>query len=47
LIEAVIRARYSNLTQINARTIAIFSGGNARIAMALASTVKKGKTYQS
>lgn len=43
LIEAVIRARYSNLTQINARTIAIFSGGNARIAMALASTVKKGE----
>lgn len=43
LIEAVIRARYSYISQINARTIAIFSGGNARIAMALASTVKKGE----
>lgn len=41
LIEKVISARFSHINQVNARTIAEFSGGNARIAIALANTVKR------
>jgi hypothetical protein len=44
LIEKLVRARFPDLSQIDARTIAEFSGGNARIALALASTVKKTET---
>ncbi len=44
LIETLVRARFPDLSQIDARTIAEFSGGNARIALALASTVKKAET---
>ncbi|EEF22039.1 conserved hypothetical protein, partial [Ricinus communis] len=41
LIEALLRRRYSHLSQVDARTIANASGGNARIAIALAETVDR------
>jgi hypothetical protein len=41
LIEQLIERRYSHLSQINARTIGRFSDGNARIAIALAETVRR------
>ena len=44
LIEKLVRARFADVSQLDARTIAEFSGGNARIALALASTVKKSET---
>jgi hypothetical protein len=47
LIEKLVRARCPDVSQIDARTIAEFSGGNARIALALASTVKKSETLSS
>jgi hypothetical protein len=47
LIEKLVRARFADVSQINARTIAEFSGGNARIALAVASTVKKSETISS
>lgn len=42
LIEKVILKRFSHITEIDARSIANFSGGNARIAIALGNTVKRG-----
>ncbi|MDO9178701.1 MAG: hypothetical protein Q7U16_10390 [Agitococcus sp.] len=39
LIEKLIERRYPQLSQVNARTIAEASGGNSRIAIALAETV--------
>jgi hypothetical protein len=47
LIEKLARARFPDVSQVDARTIAQFSGGNARIALALASTVKKSETLSS
>lgn len=44
LIEKLITKRYDYIGQVDARTIANYSGGNARIAIALAETVKKGET---
>jgi hypothetical protein len=44
LVEKLIRARFNNLSQVDARTIADFSGGNARIAIALAGTIGKNET---
>ncbi len=44
IIEKLIQKRFSFISQVNARTIAIFSGGNARVAIALSNTVKKGET---
>jgi hypothetical protein len=44
LIETLVHKRYPALSQIDARTIAEFSGGNARVALALASTVGKSET---
>lgn len=44
LIETLVGKRYPTLSQIDARTIAEFSGGNARIALALAATVGKNET---
>ena len=41
LIEKLIIKRFENISSIDARTIAKFSGGNARIALALANTVEK------
>jgi hypothetical protein len=47
LIEKLVRARFPDVSQLDARTIAEFSGGNARIALALVSTVKKSETLSS
>ena len=44
LIEKLVRSRFSHVSQVDARTIAEFSGGNARIAIALANTVQTGET---
>jgi hypothetical protein len=44
LIEKIIRNRFPYISEVDARTIAIFSGGNARVAIALANTVQKGET---
>ena len=44
IIEKLIRKRFSNISQVNARTIADFSRGNARLAIALANTVGQRET---
>jgi hypothetical protein len=44
LIEKLIQKRFGHISQIDAQKIAEFSGGNARIAIALANTVKEGET---
>lgn len=44
LIEKLLSKRFSALSAIDIRTIAEFSGGNARIALALASTVGVNET---
>lgn len=44
LIEKLLRRRFSDISQIDARTIAQFSGGNARIAIALAATIDRNGT---
>lgn len=41
LIEKLVARRYPQVSQIDAGTIAQFSGGNARVALALAATVGK------
>jgi len=43
LIEKVIHKRFSHISQIDSHTIAEFSGGNARIAIALANTIRQGE----
>ena len=44
LIEKLILNRFPHIGQVDARTIAEFSGGNARVAIALANTVQQGET---
>lgn len=44
LVEMIIQIRFKHISEIDAHTIADFSGGNARIAIALANTVTKGET---
>jgi hypothetical protein len=44
LIERMIQRRFPHVSQIDAQTIAEFSGGNARIAIALANTISRGET---
>lgn len=44
IIEKLIRKHFSHISQVDARTIANFSGGNARVAIALANTVRQGET---
>lgn len=44
LIEKLIARRYPQVSQIDAGTIAQFSGGNARVALALAATVGKNNS---
>jgi hypothetical protein len=44
LIEKLVRYRFPEISVINARTIAECSGGNARIAIALAGTVDTSET---
>jgi hypothetical protein len=47
LIEDMLQAMFSDIGNINSRTIAGFAGGNARIAIALAKTVEKGDDLSS
>ncbi|QFI38802.1 hypothetical protein FR932_13545 [Moritella marina ATCC 15381] len=47
LIEKIINARYNYLGQQNSRTISEFSGGNSRIAIALAETIDKDENISS
>lgn len=44
LIEKLIRNRFPNISQVDAQTIAEYSGGNARIALTLAGTLKNSET---
>lgn len=44
LIEKLVQRRYPEISQVDARTIAEFSGGNARVALALAATVGKNES---
>ena len=44
IIEKLIRKRFPHISQVDARTIANFSGGNSRVAIALANTVGQGET---
>jgi hypothetical protein len=44
VIERLIGARFPHINQIDVASIAHFSGGNARVAIALASTVQSGET---
>ncbi len=44
LIEKLIRERFQQVSRVDARTIADFSGGNARVAIALANTVRKSES---
>ena len=44
LIEKLLTARFKSLSQVDAQTIAKFSDGNARVAIALASTIGKNET---
>ena len=44
IIEKLIQRRFRHISQVDARTIAGFAGGNARVAIALANTVEQGET---
>ncbi|CAB1062170.1 Glucokinase (EC [Olavius sp. associated proteobacterium Delta 1] len=44
LIQKLVRNRFGHISQVDARTIAEFSGGNARIAIALANTVDRDES---
>jgi hypothetical protein len=44
IIEKIIGKRFPHISQVDTKTIAVFSGGNARIAIVLANTVQKGET---
>ncbi len=44
MTEALVRRRFPAISQVEAGTIAEFSGGNARIAIALAVTVQRGES---
>jgi hypothetical protein len=47
LIEKLVFRRFPHISAVNARTIANFSDGNARVAIALAETVDKRETLGS
>ena len=44
LIAKLILRRYDNINQTNSFKIAEFAGGNARLAIALANTIRKGES---
>ena len=44
LLEKLIRSRFDYISEVDSGTIALFSGGNARIAMALANTINRGES---
>ncbi len=43
LIEKLIISRFSHVSPVDSRTITDFAGGNARIAIALANTIRRGE----
>lgn len=47
IIEKLINKRFPHISQIDARRIAEFSSGNARVAISLANTMQKGDTLSS
>ncbi len=47
LIEKLLEQRYPHISQINARTIADFANGNARVAIALANTLKQDESLST
>ncbi len=47
IINKLIRKRFPHISQVDSRTIATFSGGNARVAIALAYTVQQGETLSA
>ncbi|MET4030383.1 hypothetical protein ABIB94_001118 [Bradyrhizobium sp. JR7.2] len=44
LIEQLVARRFPQVSQVDRQTVAVFSGGNARIAIALAATIEKDET---
>jgi hypothetical protein len=44
LIKKIVRRRFKDISPVDAETIATFSGGNARVALALASTLDSRET---
>lgn len=44
LIEKIVRRRFKDISPVDAGTIATFSGGNARVALALANTLGRNDT---
>jgi hypothetical protein len=46
LVEQLVRRRFPQLSAVDVRTVAEFSGGNARIAIALAATARGGSLSQ-
>lgn len=44
LIFKLVRTRYKYISEVDAKSIAHFSGGNARIAIALPNTIQQGET---
>ncbi len=46
LIEKLLEKRYGHISQIDAIKIAEFASGNARVAIALANTLKQGESFQ-
>jgi hypothetical protein len=44
LMEKLLSRRFPDVSQVDRRTVAEFSGGNARMAIALAETIDKGET---
>lgn len=44
IIEKLISKRFAHISQVDVRSIARFSGGNARMAIALANTMQYGET---
>jgi hypothetical protein len=44
LIERILEHRFPMLSQVNVQSVARFAGGNARVAIALASTIKSGES---
>lgn len=44
LMEKLLSRRFPEVSQVDRRTVAEFSGGNARMAIALAETIGKGET---
>ncbi len=47
VIEKLLAQRYPNISQINVQTITEFASGNARVAIALANTLKKDESLST